>query len=39
MFDALADKFAVLERKHEEFVVVKKDAFECSTCKKKFYSK
>ena len=39
IFDALADKHEVLERKHEQCGVGKKADFECVTCKKKFDSR
>ena len=39
MFDALAYKPEVLERKHEQCRVGKKADFECVTCKKKFDSR
>ena len=38
MFDTLADKYAVLEKKHDD-CVVEKTNFECSECEKKFKSK
>ena len=39
MFSKLAEKYEVLEKKHEECGVGKKRNFDCTKCKKKFESK